>query len=32
MNKSENRKEVLIKDALLNNFVSYQIANDKAFY
>lgn len=34
MNKSENRKEVLIKDALLrlvNNFVSYQIVNNKAF-
>lgn len=34
MNKSENRKEVLIKDALLrlvNNFVYYQIVNNKAF-
>lgn len=34
MNKSENRKEVLIKDALLrlvNNFVHYQIVNNKAF-
>lgn len=34
MNKSENSKEVLIKDALLrlvNNFVSYQIVNNKAF-
>jgi len=34
VNKSENRKEVLIKDALLrlvNNFVSHQIVNNKAF-
>lgn len=34
MNKSENRKDVLIKDALLrlvNNFVYYQIVNNKAF-
>lgn len=34
MNKSENRKEVLIKDALLrlvNNCVYYQIVNNKAF-
>lgn len=34
MNKSENRKEVLIKDALLrlvNNCVYYEIVNNKAF-
>lgn len=34
MNKSENRKEILIKDALLrlvNNCVYYQIVNNKAF-
>ncbi len=34
MNKSENRQQVLIKDALLrlvNNFVYYQIVNNKAF-